>query len=165
VPDELVIMGVDASLSGTGVGFVRTDGDRFELLHNELIRTSAKEPLHERLKNIYLAIIRLIEEFKPDILSLEDIFYSRNVKVAVSLGQARGVIMLACAQRDVELAEFSAREIKQALTGNGGASKEQVSYMVKGILGVDAEFKSLDISDSLAAAICAGFKIGSQVSG
>ncbi len=161
----MVIMGVDASLSASGIGIVRTDGDSFEMIHNELIRTSEKEPLQHRLKKIHQAVIRLIEEYKPDILSLEDIFYSRNIKVAVSLGQARGVIMLACAQWDIQLAEYSAREIKQSLTGNGGASKEQVAYMVKGILGIETEFKSLDISDSLAAAICAGFKIGSQVSG
>jgi crossover junction endodeoxyribonuclease RuvC len=164
VPEKAVIMGVDAALYATGVGIIKVRGDDLEVVHTELVRTSEKEKLPQRLEKIYTSICKLIEEYKPDILALEDIFYSKNLKIALSLGQARGVIMLACSRYGIELAEYSAREIKQAITGNGGASKEQVAYMVKGLLNIDTEFKTLDISDSLAAAICAGFKLNSVVS-
>jgi crossover junction endodeoxyribonuclease RuvC len=163
VPDKAVIMGVDAALYATGVGIITARGDDLEVIHTDLIRTSGKEKLPQRLEIIYNSICKLIEEYKPDILALEDIFYSKNLKIALSLGQARGVIMLACSKYKVKLAEYSAREIKQAITGNGGASKEQVAYMVKGLLNIDTDFKTLDISDSLAAAICAGFKMNSVV--
>lgn len=156
-------MGVDAALYATGVGIITVCGDDLEMVHTELIRTSDKQKLPQRLEKIYNSICKLIEEYNPDILALEDIFYSKNLKIALSLGQARGIIMLACSRYGIELAEYSAREIKQALTGNGGASKEQVAYMVKGLLNIDTDFKTLDISDSLAAAICAGFKRNSMV--
>ena len=163
MPDKAVIMGVDAALYATGVGIITARGDDLEVVHTDLIRTSGKEKLPQRLEKIYNSICKLIEEYKPDILALEDIFYSKNLKIALSLGQARGVVMLACSRYGVKLAEYSAREIKQAITGNGGASKEQVAYMVKGLLNIDTDFKTLDISDSLAAAICAGFKMNSVV--
>ena len=161
MPDEMVIMGVDAALSVTGIGILRAGGDDMEVIHTELIRTSAKQPLPNRLEKLHDSVCSLINEFKPNILALEDIFYSKNVKIALSLGQARGVILLACAQNGLRLEEFSAREIKQAVTGNGAASKEQVAYMVKSLLNLHGDFETFDISDSLAAALCMGYKINS----
>jgi len=163
VPDNPVIMGVDAALYATGVGIIEVDDDDNHLIHVELIKTSQRQKLPSRLEKLYDTICSIIDRFNPDILALEDIFYSKNLKIALSLGQARGAVMLACAHHKVELAEFSAREIKQAVTGNGGASKEQVAYMVKSILNYSGEFETLDISDSLAAALCAGFKLNQIV--
>jgi len=159
VPDEPVIMGVDAALSATGIGILKASGDDMEVIHTELIRTSGRQALPKRLEKLYNSVCELIERFNPDILALEDIFYSKNVKIALSLGQARGVILLACARNKLRLQEFSAREIKQAVTGNGAASKEQVAYMVKSLLNMDGNFETYDISDSLAAALCMGYKI------
>jgi crossover junction endodeoxyribonuclease RuvC len=156
-------MGVDAALAATGIGILRVCGDDMEILHTELIRTSEKQGLPNRLEKLHRSICDIIEKFEPDILALEDIFYSKNVKIALSLGQARGVVLLACAQNGLKLAEFSAREIKQAVTGNGAASKEQVSFMVKSLLKVHDDFVTFDISDSLAAALCMGYKINSMV--
>jgi crossover junction endodeoxyribonuclease RuvC len=161
VPDEPVIMGVDAALSATGIGILRACGDDMEVVHTNLIRTSGKQPLPKRLQKLYDSVCGLIKEFCPSVLALEDIFYSKNVKIALSLGQARGVILLACAHNSLRLEEFSAREIKQAVTGNGAASKEQVAYMVKSLLNIDGDFETFDISDSLAAALCMGYKINS----
>jgi crossover junction endodeoxyribonuclease RuvC len=163
VPDDQVIMGVDAALAATGIGILRVCGDDMEILHTELIRTSEKQGLPNRLEKLHRSICDIIEKFEPDILALEDIFYSKNVKIALSLGQARGVVLLACAQNGLKLAEFSAREIKQAVTGNGAASKEQVSFMVKSLLKVHDDFVTFDISDSLAAALCMGYKLNSMV--
>ena len=161
MPDKQVIMGVDAALSATGIGIITARGDEMEVMHTDLIKTSGKQPLPYRLAKIYDKICELIDLFKPNILALEDIFYSKNVKIALSLGHARGVILLACARKNVKLVEFSAREIKQAITGNGAASKEQVAYMVKSLLNIEDEFPTYDVSDSLAAALCMGYKINS----
>lgn len=163
MPDGQVIMGVDAALAATGIGILRVCGDDMEILHTELIKTSEKQGLPNRLEKLHRSICEIIEKFEPDILALEDIFYSKNVKIALSLGQARGVVLLACAQNGLKLAEFSAREIKQAVTGNGAASKEQVAFMVKSLLKVREDFVTFDISDSLAAALCMGYKLNSMV--
>lgn len=161
MPEQAVIMGVDAALYATGVGIIRAHEDEIRIVHTDLIRTSDKDDLPRRLEQIFNSISELIRAYKPDILALEDIFYSKNLKIAMSLGQARGIIMLACAKYGIRLVEYSAREIKQAITGNGAASKEQVAYMVKSLLNIETAFKTHDISDSLAAAICAGFKMKS----
>jgi crossover junction endodeoxyribonuclease RuvC len=158
VPDYQVIMGVDAALAATGIGVVRVCGDDMEILHTELIKTFERQGLPNRLEKLHRSICEIIEKFEPDILALEDIFYSKNVKIALSLGQARGVVLLACAKYDLRLAEF-----KQAVTGNGAASKEQVAFMVKSLLKVREDFVTFDISDSLAAALCMGYKLNSMV--
>lgn len=163
MPDGQIVMGVDAALAATGIGLLRVCGDDMDILHTELIRTSDKNPLPNRLEKLHRSICKIIKDFEPDILALEDIFYSKNIKIALSLGQARGVVLLACAQHGLKLAEFSAREIKQAVTGNGAASKEQVAFMVKSLLKVNEEFVTFDISDSLAAALCMGYKMNSVV--
>lgn len=163
MPDDQVIMGVDAALAATGIGLLKVCGDDMEVLHTELIKTSEKLSLPNRLEKLHHSICKIIKDFKPDILALEDIFYSKNVKIALSLGQARGVVLLACAQHGLKLVEFSAREIKQAVTGNGAASKEQVAFMVKSLLNVREDFATFDISDSLAAALCMGYKLNSTV--
>jgi len=163
VPDERLIMGVDAALAATGIGIVKVCGDDFEVVDTDLVRTSNRLQLPDRLEKIYDSICEKIERFRPNILSLEDIFYSKNLKIALSLGQARGVIILASSKYNVKLEEYSAREIKQAVTGNGGASKEQVAFMVKSLLNIKTQFETFDISDSLAAALCAGYKLNSVV--
>jgi crossover junction endodeoxyribonuclease RuvC len=162
VPD-VVIMGVDAALFATGIGILKVNGDSFETIHTELVKTSDRQGLPVRLEKIFNSVCECIKKYSPDLLALEDIFYSKNLKIALSLGQARGVVMLACAMHKVKLVEYSAREIKQAVTGNGGASKEQVAYMVKNLLRIEGDFKTFDISDSLAAALCAGFKMNDLV--
>ena len=163
MPDERLIMGVDAALAATGIGLVKVYGDDFEVVDTDLVRTSNRLKLPARLEKIYDSICEKIEKYKPGILALEDIFYSKNLKVALSLGQARGVIILASSKYKVKLEEYSAREIKQAVTGNGGASKEQVAFMVKSLLNIKTQFETFDISDSLAAALCAGYKLDSVV--
>jgi len=132
-------------------------------VHCDLVKTSDNQGLPQRLDKIFEFICDLIERFRPELLAVEDIFYSKNIRIALGLGQARGVVMLACARHRLELAEYSAREIKQALTGNGAASKEQVAYMVKELLKISGEFKTFDVSDALAAAVCASFKLKDMV--
>jgi len=163
VPDGRVIMGVDAALFATGAGIIRSRGEELELVHCDLVKTSDNQGLPQRLDKIFEFICDLIERFRPELLAVEDIFYSKNIRIALGLGQARGVVMLACARHRLELAEYSAREIKQALTGNGAASKEQVAYMVKELLKISGEFKTFDVSDALAAAVCASFKLKDMV--
>lgn len=156
-------MGVDAALAATGIGIIKTVDDQVEVLDTELVRTSGKQKLARRIDKLYRSLCIKIETYKPNILALEDIFYSKNIRIALNLGQARGMAILASAQYDIDLYEFSAKEIKMAVTGNGAASKQQVAFMVRTLLNLEAEFETYDISDSLAVAMCAASRINLEV--
>ena len=97
---------------------------------------------------------KILDQFNPDILSVEDAFYSKNVKSAMVLGQARGAIILAAAQANIPIFEFAPRKVKMSVCGNGAASKEQVAYMVTKILKLKVKPKSLDVSDAMAVGLC-----------
>ena len=97
---------------------------------------------------------KIIAEYKPDIAVVETIFYGKNIKSAFTLGHARGVIMLALAQHDIKIEEYSPREVKKSVVGNGNASKEQVAYMVQKILNLSTKPKTEDAADALAIALC-----------
>jgi crossover junction endodeoxyribonuclease RuvC len=108
---------------------------------------------------IYSEIDKVIDEYKPDIAAVETIFYGKNIKSAFTLGHARGAILLALAQRKIKIVEYSPREVKKSVVGNGNASKEQVEYMVKKILKIDIKPETQDATDALANALCLFNKI------
>jgi crossover junction endodeoxyribonuclease RuvC len=165
VDNQVVILGIDPALSVTGYGLVALRGDSLELVSFGEIRTIAKNALPYRLHKIYSGIRGVIIEYSPDIAVLEEGFYSKNIRIALGLGQARGAAMVACADCGLEVKLYAAREIKQAVAGRGSASKEQVSYMVKALLGIqDNRIDSFDVTDSLGAAICAAQKLHAEVS-
>ena len=97
---------------------------------------------------------KILDQFSPDVLAIEDAFYSNNVKSAMTLGQARGCIILAASQADIHIYEFAPRKVKMSVCGNGAASKEQVSYMVTKILKLEKAPKPLDVSDAMAVCLC-----------
>ena len=126
-----------------------------------VIRTQARDPLPSRLKEIHAGISELLTRHKPDVLSIEDVFYARNVRTTVVLGHARGVILLAAEQHGVRLHEMTPREIKKAVVGAGGASKEQVQFMVTKLLRLKSAPKPADAADGVAAAL--GFLMGAHL--
>ena len=123
------------------------------LLECGIIRTKPRDPLAARLQDIHAGVVELIQRHRPDAMSIEDVFYARNVRTTVVLGHARGVILLAGANARLEIAEYPPAEIKKAVVGAGGATKEQVQFMVMRILRLKTPPQPSDASDGVAAAL------------
>lgn len=157
--NEVRILGIDPALSITGYGVITAKDDTFGVVDIGVIKTSAKNDLAYRLHKIYSGLKECILKNKPDIAVLEEGFYSKNIKIALGLGQARGAAMVACAECGLEVRMYAVREIKQSVVGRGAASKEQVAFMVKSLLGDKEGMDSFDITDALGAAICAAFRL------
>jgi crossover junction endodeoxyribonuclease RuvC len=149
----LKVIGIDPGTRKMGYGIVESSGSRLIHIDNGAISTSSKAPLAERLKDIYDGISQIIEEYRPDAVSIEDIFYSKNVKSAMKLAHARGVAILAGANKDLDIFEYTPTAIKSAVVGFGRAEKKQVQQMVKTLLNLP-EVPQEDAADALAAAIC-----------
>ncbi len=149
------ILGIDPGLNITGYGLIRiAEVPTPQLFVYGVVRTRAKQALAERLFKIHTEIKELITVQQPDVVVMEDIFYAKNIKTAITMGHVRGAVMVAAMEKGVPIAEYSPREIKLSVTGNGGASKDQVNYMVQRILRVTEAITPADASDALAAAIC-----------
>ncbi len=148
------VLGLDPSLRATGWGVVEGAGNTFHCLGCGHIPTKSGVPLPERLERIYLELTAVIARFEPEAAGVETVFTAKNPKVAILLGHARGVAVLAVKRAGVPVFEDAPRDIKKAVTGRGGAAKEQVAYMVKMILGLDESPITTDESDALAAALC-----------
>ncbi len=152
------ILGIDPGLGTTGFGIISNINNNIKLIDFGTIKTSPKDSLPKRLKIIFDHISDLIIKHNPTIFSIEEIFYSNNVKSSLLLGHARGTAIAAAATKDVIIYEYSAKKIKQSLTGNGNAHKEQVKFMVSKLLNMVEPPKSNDASDALAIAICYFFQ-------
>jgi crossover junction endodeoxyribonuclease RuvC len=144
-------LGLDPGTAVTGYGVVQSDGP--SLVECGVIRTNPRDALPQRLKDIYEGIRDLIDRHTPSALAVEDVFYAKNVRTTVVLGHARGVILLAGAQAGIAIYEYPPREIKKAVTGVGGATKEQVQYMMMRLLRLKSAPRPTDASDGVAAAL------------
>jgi crossover junction endodeoxyribonuclease RuvC len=153
---ERLILGIDPGSHQTGWGFIAVSGNDLRGIESGLIRLPSKEPLADRLVQLYQDLTDLIERLRPDEVAVEEVYVARNAKSALTLGHARGVILLACARMGVTPAEYPANSIKQAVLGQGGAAatKERVAFMVRAILGLDEIPEPADVTDALACAIC-----------
>lgn len=151
----MLVLGIDPGTAATGYGVVRRASDAgVTLVECGVIRTSTKEPLAVRIREIYDSIVELIERHQPSVASVEDVFYGKNAQSALKLGHARGAILLAAAHHDVMIAEYAPREIKKAVVGTGNATKDQVGYMVKQQLRLKEAPTPTDAADGVAAALC-----------
>ena len=148
------ILGIDPVLGDTGYGLINSMNNNLELIDCGTIKTSPKDSLAYRLKIIFNEISKLIKLHNPSVFSIEEIFYSNNIKSSLLLGHARGTAIAAASIQDIIIYEYSARKIKQSLTGNGNAHKEQVRFMVKNLLHLTELPKSNDASDALGIALC-----------
>ena len=150
-----VVLGIDPGTAVTGYGIVRKEGrNPLSLVECGVIRTKPRDPLAQRLADIHDAIVELIRRHSPNVLSIEDIFYARNVRTTVVLGHARGVILLAGAQAGLEIHEYPPSEIKKAVAGTGAATKLQVQFMVASLLRLKSAPQPTDAADGVAAALC-----------
>jgi len=150
----VLVLGIDPGTANTGYGVVRGGGPGFpSLVECGVIRTKARDPLPSRLREIFEGVSELIERHRPDALSVEDVFYAKNVRTTVVLGHARGVILLAAELRGVPVNEMAPAEIKKAVVGTGGATKEQVQFMLTRLLRLKSVPQPSDAADGVAAAL------------
>lgn len=150
----VVVLGIDPGTAVTGYGLVRRDGrGPLTLLECGVIRTRPRDDLSGRLKEIHEGVVELIRRHQPAVLSIEDVFYARNVRTTVVLGHARGVILLAGAQAGIRIHEYPPSEIKKAVTGTGAATKLQVQFMVMRLLRLKSAPQPADAADGVAAAL------------
>ena len=147
------VFGIDPGSHLTGYGIVEKRDNKLVHIDNGVVRPQSNQSFNERLRIIYQQICDLLDEFKPDVVALEDTFVAKNAKSAMKLGQARGVAILAASVRGLDIVEYHPTHIKQAITGVGGATKSQIQMMVKAILKLP-DVAQEDASDALAVAIC-----------
>lgn len=147
-----IILGIDPGSRITGYGLIGATGNRLEYIDCGCIRTGS-EAQPRRLKEIFDGLCQVIEQHAPQQAAVEEVFMGRNAAAALKLGQARGAAIIACLHHGLALEAYSARLVKQAIVGKGGADKRQVQHMVKALLGVEASLQE-DAADALAVAIC-----------
>lgn len=158
----MIILGIDPGLATTGYGVVEKKGNSFKLIEYDTIITSSDKNDVDRLSILYEELLSLIDKFKPEQIAVEELFFNKNVKTAIRVGQARGVILLAGSQQGIEVAEYTPLQVKQAVVGYGRASKKQVQQMVKALLNLDDIPKPDDAADALAISICHGHSYASK---
>ena len=149
-----VILGIDPGLATVGFGLVQTKGQELQLLGCGAITTPAGLRVSLRLKQIYDDMLQLLDRFSPDVIAMEELFFNSNQTTAISVAQARGVLILAGQTRGVPMFEYTPLQVKQNLTGYGRAQKPQMMEMVRRTLKLDAVVRPDDASDALALAIC-----------
>lgn len=150
----MIVLGIDPGTAVTGYGVVSGEGpSRMQLVECGVIRTRARESLAARLLEIHAGVTELIERHRPEMMAVEDVFYAKNVRTTVVLGHARGVILLAGAQHEVQIHEYPPAEIKKAVAGTGAATKEQVQFMVMRLLRLKSAPAPADAADGVAAAL------------
>lgn len=148
------ILGIDPGIAIVGFGFIDQKGSKLVPVQYGSIQTKANTEPAVRLKQVYDALQQLIEKYKPDAIAVEKLFFNRNVTTALTVGQARGVILLAAEQQQLQIGEYTPLQVKQAIVGYGKAEKKQVQEMVRMFLGLAAIPKPDDVADALAIAIC-----------
>jgi crossover junction endodeoxyribonuclease RuvC len=161
----MIIIGVDPGTLIAGYGVIERNGNSLSLIDVGVIKNAAGISMPLRLKKIYATLCSVIERFHPDEFAIETAFYSKNAQSALKIGQARGVSILAGVNFQIPVTEYSPREIKKAVTGNGAASKEQVQYMMMTMLKLTSAPKHFDSTDALAVAVCHAFKISAPRAG
>ncbi len=150
----MIILGIDPGLARTGYGLIAAEKNNLKLIAYGCVATLAKAPFDLRLKKIHLELGKIIKKFRPAIFSIEKIFFCKNAKTAIDVGQARGVAILAAAEHNLKIHEFTPLEVKQTITGYGRAEKPQMQKMIKALLNLKEIPKPDDAADALAIAIC-----------
>ncbi len=159
---EKIIMGIDPGTTVMGYGLIQTNRNVVKLLAAGVIRMEKLSDHHIKLKRIFDRTLMIIDEFHPDEMAIESPFFGKNVQSMLKLGRAQGVVIAAALSRAVPVMEYAPSKIKQSITGNGNASKEQVAAMLKEILSFNESPRYLDATDGLAVAVCHYFQQGKK---
>jgi len=149
----VITLGIDPGTALLGFGVIESN-DESNLVDFGVVETVSTISMPERLKFVYGSVVELIDRYHPNVLAIEQLFFARNVTTAISVGQARGVVLLAAAQADLKVVEYTPSEVKQAVVGYGKAEKAQMQEMVRIILNLDHIPEPDDAADALAIALC-----------
>lgn len=155
---DKIVLGVDPGTNILGYGLIHIQGNSMKLIVMGVLRLEKIDDHALKLQKIFERIVSLIDEYKPDELSIEAPFFGKNVQSMLKLGRAQGVAIAGALSRNIPITEYSPKKIKQSITGNGNASKEQVSAMLKSLLNFTETPEFLDATDGLAAAVCHYFQ-------
>jgi crossover junction endodeoxyribonuclease RuvC len=150
----MLVLGIDPGTAITGYGLVKGEDDDLTLVTYGAITTSSDQPLPKRLQRIFQQLTALLAERQPAAVAVEELFFSKNVRTALSVGQARGVVLLAAANAGLPIHEYTPLQVKQAITGYGRATKDQVQQMVRILLALESVPQPDDAADAIAVAIC-----------
>ncbi|AGC68467.1 crossover junction endodeoxyribonuclease RuvC [Thermoclostridium stercorarium subsp. stercorarium DSM 8532] len=150
----MIILGIDPGFAITGYGIISYNGNRFGVLDYGVITTTAEIPHPQRLLLLEEKLLRVINEYKPEFVSVEELFFNNNAKTALQVGEGRGVALLCAARAGIPVYEYTPLQVKQGVTGYGRADKAQVQQMIKVLLGLPKIPKPDDAADALAVAIC-----------
>lgn len=160
---ERIILGIDPGTAVMGYGIIRESGSTIRLLGMGVVKMDQLDDHALKLKRIFEKTVGLIDEYHPDCLSIEAPFYGKNIQVMLKLGRAQGVAMAAALSRQLPICEYAPRKVKQSITGNGNATKEQVAAMLQTLLKFTETPEFLDATDGLAVAVCHSFQRGPAV--
>jgi crossover junction endodeoxyribonuclease RuvC len=152
----VIILGIDPGTAITGYGIVVYEGNHYHVVSYGVLNSSKTEAPASRLNKIYEGINSLIDTHRPDAMAIEELFFNKNAKTVIQVGQARGVALLAAQRRHLSIFEYTPLQVKQAVVGYGRAEKQQVQFMVKAILNLQEIPRPDDAADALAIAICHG---------
>lgn len=155
---DRIILGIDPGTTIMGYGVIHVKENKMRYVNMGVLNLSKVGDHYLKLQKIFERVCELVDEFHPDELAIEAPFFGKNVQSMLKLGRAQGVAMSAALTRSVPIAEYSPKKIKQSITGNGNASKEQVAMMLKSLLKIDELPKDLDATDGMAAAVCHYFQ-------
>ncbi len=150
----MIILGIDPGYGITGYGIIDYTGNHFKLITSGSIETKKGVPFPKRIQKIYDDMMTLIEEYKPDAVSVEELFFNKNITTGIQVAHGRGAVVIAASKTDTPIYEYTPLQIKQAVTGYGRADKKQVQTMVKAILNINSIPKLDDTTDAIAVAIC-----------
>jgi crossover junction endodeoxyribonuclease RuvC len=160
---ERIILGLDPGTNVMGYGLIRTQGNKIDLIQFGVIHLKKYIGYELKLKKIFERVLGIVDEFNPDEVALEAPFFGKNVQSMLKLGRAQGVAMAAALYREIPITEYAPKKIKQSVTGNGNASKEQVAQMLMQLLKIKEAPKLLDATDALGVALCHHFQGGNSV--
>ena len=158
IQKERIILGIDPGTAVMGYGLVKEIGTKIELISLGIVKMDKIDDHMLKLQRIFEKTVALIDNYHPDCLAIEAPFYGKNIQVMLKLGRAQGVAMAAALSRNVEITEYAPRKIKQSITGNGNATKEQVAAMLQNLLSFKETPEFLDATDGLAVAVCHSFQ-------
>ena len=152
----MIILGIDPGIADTGYGVIKKEGDQYFLVECGSLKTPSQNDLPTRLEKLHSLLSHIIKKYTPTMIAVEELFFAKNVKTALTVAHARGVILLTAKVGGAEVREFTPLQVKQALTGYGRADKNQIQQMVKNILKLKEVPQPDDAADALAIAICCG---------
>lgn len=155
---ERIILGIDPGTAVMGYGLLKEIGPKIELLAMGVVKMPTTDDHMLKLQRIFEKTVALIDNYNPDCLAIEAPFYGKNIQVMLKLGRAQGMAIAAALSRNIEITEYAPRKIKQSITGNGNATKEQVAAMLQSLLKFKETPDFLDATDGLAVAVCHSFQ-------